>query len=86
LLGCDYCEPIKGVGPKTALKLVKEHGGLEGVIATLGDKVPEDWPYKDVRELFLKPAVKDPANVELEWKAPDLDGIIKFLVQEKGFK
>ena len=35
LLGCDYLEPIKGVGPKSALKLMKEHGvpGLQlGVV------------------------------------------------------
>jgi exonuclease-1 len=27
LNGCDYCESIKGIGFKTALKLIKEHNG-----------------------------------------------------------
>jgi 5'-3' exonuclease len=38
LLGCDYLEPIKGVGPKTALKLIREHGGLAGVLEHLQSK------------------------------------------------
>lgn len=38
LLGCDYLEPIKGVGPKTALKLVREHGGLKEVLEHLKEK------------------------------------------------
>lgn len=41
LLGCDYLEPIKGVGPKSALKLLREHGGLEGVVEHLREKQAE---------------------------------------------
>lgn len=38
LLGCDYLEPIKGIGPKSALKLVREFGGLRGVVEHLREK------------------------------------------------
>jgi flap endonuclease-1 len=38
LLGCDYLDPIKGVGPKSALKLIREHGGLKGVVQQLREK------------------------------------------------
>ena len=38
LLGCDYLEPIKGIGPKSALKLVREYGGLEGIVEHLREK------------------------------------------------
>ena len=38
LLGCDYLEPIKGIGPKSALKLIREFDGLEGVIEYLREK------------------------------------------------
>lgn len=38
LLGCDYLEPIRGVGPKSALKLLREHGGLAGVVEHLREK------------------------------------------------
>lgn len=91
LLGCDYCETIKGVGPVTAFKLIKEHGTLEGVIKHIESnpdskfKVPEDWPYEGARELFLNPEVLDANEIELKWKEPDVDGLIKYMVNEKGF-
>ena len=46
MLGCDYCDTIKGVGPKTALKLIREHGCIENVLKHLDGKkyvVPESW-------------------------------------------
>ena len=46
LLGCDYCNSIRGVGPKTALKLIREHGTIEKILDNLDRKkfeVPEDW-------------------------------------------
>lgn len=41
LLGCDYLEPIKGVGPKSALKLMKEHGSLGKVVENLRVKMEQ---------------------------------------------
>ena len=38
LLGCDYLEPIKGVGPKSALKLIREYGTLEKIVKHLREK------------------------------------------------
>lgn len=38
LLGCDYLEQIKGVGPKTAYKLMQEHGSLDEVLEHLKAK------------------------------------------------
>ena len=29
LLGCDYCDSIKGIGPHRAVQLIKEHKNLE---------------------------------------------------------
>ena len=46
LLGCDYCDTIRGVGPKTALKLIREHGDIETILAKIDTKkyaVPESW-------------------------------------------
>ncbi|KAG2106556.1 PIN domain-like protein [Suillus discolor] len=108
LLGCDYLEPIRGVGPKSALKLIREHGGLAGVVEHLREKqaekeekaadaedgakkkkggvqVPEDWPWEEAKKLFEKPDVVPASEVELEWKDPDIDGLVQFLVTEKGF-
>lgn len=38
LLGCDYLEPIKGVGPKSAYNLIREHGGLGDIVAHLKEQ------------------------------------------------
>lgn len=108
LLGCDYLEPIKGVGPKSALKLLREFERLEGVIEHLREKqaekeekaadaedgakkkkggvqVPEEWPWEEAKKLFQNPDVLPSSEVELEWKNPDTEGLVEFLVKEKGF-
>ncbi|KAF2687929.1 flap endonuclease 1 [Lentithecium fluviatile CBS 122367] len=91
LLGCDYVDPIKGVGPSTALKLIRDHGTLEKVVehmkASTKYTIPDDWPYADARLLFLEPDVRpvdDPA-CDFKWEAPDIEGLVKFLVEEKHF-
>lgn len=44
---CDYCSTIKGVGPKTALRLIKQHKSLERIIEVLKKEkkysIPPDW-------------------------------------------
>ncbi|KAF8247734.1 flap endonuclease-like protein 1 [Wilcoxina mikolae CBS 423.85] len=87
LLGCDYADTIPKVGPTTALKMIREHKTIEKVLENLGDKykVPENWPYADARELFHKPEVTDPKDLDFKWEAPDIEGLVKFLVVEKGF-
>ena len=50
-------------------------------------QLPDDWPYKDARELFLQPDVRSAEDPECDfkWDAPDVEGLVKFLVGEKGF-
>ncbi|KAF8192169.1 flap endonuclease 1 [Pholiota molesta] len=158
LLGCDYLEPIRGVGPKSALKLIKEYGDLDSVLEHLREKteskraaaaavveseeeevpseadepaatsdierpdvdedeegtkepaeetpkkkkakttkgkakgkgkggiqVPPEWPWKEAKKIFQQPDVLPADEVELEWKNPDVEGLVDFLVKEKGF-
>lgn len=50
LLGCDYLDPIKGVGPKSALKLIRDHGNLKNVMAHLQEKcVSLSFPVLSLR-------------------------------------
>ncbi|PSR70456.1 hypothetical protein PHLCEN_2v13607 [Hermanssonia centrifuga] len=105
LLGCDYLEPIKGIGPKSALKLVREHGSLDAIIENLreraaakeeagedgkkkrgGVSVPEEWPWEQAKKVFEKPDVTPADQIELDWKSPDVEGLVEFLVKDKGFK
>lgn len=93
LLGCDYVDPIPKIGPHSALKLIRDHGNLEGVVSYIQQDpkkrytIPEDWPYQDARELFLNPDVRPPdhPDCDFKWEAPDVDGLVNFLVTEKGF-
>ncbi|KAI5287372.1 Elongation of fatty acids protein 2 [Ascosphaera acerosa] len=93
LLGCDYLDPVPKVGPNTALKLIREHGSLEEVVAAFEKDpkqryvLPEDWPYQEARELFLRPDVRpaDDPLCDFKWEAPDMEGLVKYLCVEKGF-
>ncbi|CAG8778397.1 18654_t:CDS:2, partial [Gigaspora rosea] len=88
LLGCDYCESIKGIGPHRAVELIKKYKTLESIVNNLDTKkypIPEDWRYNEARELFRNPEVLDPNGIEIKWKDPDVDGVVEFLVREKGF-
>ena len=73
LMGCDYADTIKGIGPKTALTLIREHGSMEGVLAALAKKktpLPEAFPYEEARHLFVEPEVADASTIELKWTDP----------------
>jgi flap endonuclease-1 len=49
--------------------------------------LPEDWPYADARDLFFEPDVRpaDDPLCDFKWEKPDMDGLVQFLVTEKGF-
>lgn len=88
LLGCDYCESIRGIGPKRAVDLIRQHRDLEGIIKNLDKKkyqVPDDWPFEDVRHLFKAPEVADPDQIEIKWTDPDEEELVAFLCGDNGF-
>lgn len=72
LLGCDYCDTIRGIGPKTALKLIREHGNIETILKNLNrDKyvVPEGYEPNETKKREKKEAkkkVKDEEDTEDE--------------------
>jgi flap endonuclease-1 len=83
LIGTDFNpDGVKGLGPKTALKLIREHETLENALPHLKNaEFPAD-PQK-IREIFLHPKVRD--DYKLEWKEPDEEGVIDFLCRGKDF-
>ncbi|CAI4577232.1 AAC_collapsed_G0032600.mRNA.1.CDS.1 [Saccharomyces cerevisiae] len=93
MLGCDYCESIRGVGPVTALKLIKTHGSIEKIVEFIESgesnntkwKIPEDWPYKQARMLFLDPEVIDGNEINLKWSPPKEKELIEYLCDDKKF-
>ncbi|KAL7565558.1 hypothetical protein ACA910_003830 [Epithemia clementina (nom. ined.)] len=66
LLGCDYCDTIKGVGPKTALKLVRDYLDIEHILPVVRQNpkyvVPPSWLKPEEREADKKDKKEDDDN------------------------
>jgi|SRR5690242_2746385 len=71
--------------------MIREHKDLEGVVKHIESNkkltIPDDWPFADARTLFLEPDVRpaDAPECDFKWDAPDIEGLVKFLVEEKHF-
>ncbi|KAL4705716.1 hypothetical protein ACJJTC_019779 [Scirpophaga incertulas] len=88
LLGCDYCGSIRGIGPKRAIELIRQHHSLEQILNNIDTNKyppPDNWDYKNARRLFLEPEVADPNTIELKWTDPDEEGLVKFLCGDRQF-
>ncbi|GMH86894.1 hypothetical protein TL16_g10686, partial [Triparma laevis f. inornata] len=84
MLGCDYCDSIGGVGPVTALKLIKEHKNIENVLKWIKREINMSEPvYIGARRLFKEHEVLQ--DQTLNWKDCDGPGLTTFLVDECGF-
>jgi len=83
LVGTDYNpDGIKGIGPKTALKLIKQHGNIDDAIPHIKNaEFPH--PVDEIKELFIKPRTTD--DYVLEWSKPDVAGLLGFLCAEHNF-
>jgi flap endonuclease-1 len=83
LIGTDFNpDGIRGLGPKTALKLIKQYCTIEKAVPYIKNA---EFPYppQSIREIFLKPQVTD--NYKIAWNEPNGEGIVDFLVREKDF-
>jgi flap endonuclease-1 len=56
LCGTDFNDGVDGVGPKTAVDLLHEHGDIDGALAARDVELPH---VDRIRSLFLDPAVTD---------------------------
>ena len=74
LMGCDYCDTIRGIGPKTALKLIKEHGNIETILKHINREkhiVPESYEPNEARK---RKAAKKKAKADAEKDTDDEGG------------
>ena len=83
LIGTDFNpNGIKGLGPKTALKLIKQYGTLEKALPNIKNaSFPVD--PNCIRAVFLHPEVTN--NYKVEWKQPDVEGVVDFMCKQKEF-
>jgi flap endonuclease-1 len=82
LMGTDYNEGVKGIGPVKAYKLINKYGVLERVLEEEG--ISLDVDIDAIRNIFLNPPAT--ADYELKWEDVDEEGLIEFLVEERGFQ
>lgn len=82
LIGTDFNpDGFERIGPKTALKMIKENEKLEN-IAQIQEKL-EEVDYRQIREIFLKPKVAD-VN-EIKFGTVDYGGVTNYLTRERSF-
>jgi len=81
LIGTDFNEGVKGVGPKRALAHLRKGGSLEELSQSGSLTVPEE--FREVRKIFLEPEVNE-AYV-LSWNNVDAEGVRKVMCDAHGF-
>jgi flap endonuclease-1 len=78
LMGTDFNDGLDGVGPKTAVKLIREHGDLWGALDARDEYIEG---VDLIRELFLDPDVTDDVDVDLDID-PDMDAARAYVTEE----
>lgn len=82
LIGTDYNPGgVEGIGPKRAYNLIKKYGDAEKAIEK--ENLKADFDVKRIREIFLNKDVT--SEYKLSWRAPDKEGVLKFLCDERNF-
>jgi len=83
LTGTDFNpDGIEGVGPKTALKLIRQHGNIEAALPYIKNaSFPCDLQL--IRQEFLHPQTTD--AYKMTWRDPDETGIVEFMCGVKEF-
>jgi flap endonuclease-1 len=81
LIGTDFNPGIRGIGPKTALKLIKKHGRLEELPTEIKEQLTPDTDA--IRDLYNHPPATD--NYTLDEKPLQEEELIHFLCDERSF-
>jgi flap endonuclease-1 len=81
LVGTDFNGGVKGIGPKTAVKRVREWGSIDRAPLEVLRWLPEN--IEAIRDFFQNPPVITVSAI----RAPPLDteGVLRFLCDERDF-
>jgi flap endonuclease-1 len=80
LAGTDFNEGVQGIGPKTGVEEIREHGDLFSVLAARDASIPH---AERVRELFLSPDVTEEYAIRTDPDA-DVDRARAYVTEEWG--
>jgi len=81
LIGTDYNRGARGIGPKKALRLLKEKRRVQDIVETV--EFADDVDVRQVCDFFLDPPHADTAAPR--WQPPDTEQLFDFLVAEHDF-
>ncbi len=81
MIGTDFHPGIRGIGPKTGLKLIKEFNTIEAICAAKDKEVP--LRLDEIREIFHNHPVNQVADEDLQPGVIDINGLKKFLIGRK---
>jgi len=83
LLGTDFNpDGFAGIGPATALKMIKKYSRIEN-IPDLRGKL--NFDPNEIREIFLHPNVSTRDDLDLTQRQPESESLRSFLVDEHDF-
>jgi flap endonuclease-1 len=83
LVGTDFNDGVKGIGPRKALKLVQQHGRIDDMPAEVRDAAGAPALIESIRHLYFAPEVT--SDFEVDPFEPDRDGVVRFLCDERAF-
>lgn len=83
MIGTDFHPGLKGIGPKTGIKLIKSLGTIEAICEEKGKEVPER--LDEIREIFLNHPASEVAAEALKPGEVDVKGLTHFLQEEREF-
>lgn len=91
LVGVDFFPGIKGIGVKTAYKLIKEYQSVENLLKEgveirhqkLSSLLDIDTA-QSVKDIFLHPVVNKEIP-PLRWKSPDIEKVREILIETHNF-
>ena len=81
LIGTDFNEGVKGIGPKGALKLLRRHGRIEELPPNVRSRVSER--FESGRRIFLEPNVV--SDYDLRYGGLREEELYRFLCEERDF-
>lgn len=81
LIGTDFNQGVKGIGPKTALSLIKKHDKIEGLPNDIASKIPRH--HEEIRKIFLSPKIT--SDYTLKYTRLREDELYDFLCNERDF-
>ncbi len=81
LVGTDFFEGIYGIGPKTAVRRIRDWGSLDRAPPDIRTKLPPD--LEAIRSFFRDPPVVEPGD--LHPGRPQPEAVVRFLCEERGF-